>query len=161
MNRPDIIVARRDLGRIDALLDVVETRFGKVGAFLLEEITRARVVRDHGIPRTLVTMGATVRFRDDDSGRERVVRLVYPHETKSCDRSVSVLTPVGAALLGLSEGQSIDYEVLDGRLKTLTVLKVVGPAPGDAASPIAAAQAEHGARSLEPRGLWSARPSVS
>jgi regulator of nucleoside diphosphate kinase len=161
MNRPDIIVARRDLGRIDALLGVGQSRFGKVGAYLLDEITRARVVRNHEIPPTLVTMGATVHFRDDDSGRERVVRLVYPHETKSCDRSVSVLTPVGAALLGLSEGQSIDYEMLDGRLKTLTVLKVVGPAPDDAASPIAAAQAEHGVRSPQPRALWFARPSAT
>jgi regulator of nucleoside diphosphate kinase len=154
MNRPDIIVARRDLGRLDALLGEVETRFGEVGAFLLDEITRARIVHDREIPPTLVTMGATVHFRNEDSGHECVVRLVYPHETRSCDRSVSVLTPVGAALLGLSEGQSIGYETLDGRLKTLRVLKVVGSAPDDAAPSVAAVDAGSHAPLPEPRRLW-------
>jgi regulator of nucleoside diphosphate kinase len=133
MNRPDISVARRDLGPLDALLGAAGSRLGKAGAFLLDEITRARIVRDHEIMPTLVTMGATVRFRDEESGRESVVRLVYPHEIRTCDRGVSVLTPVGAALLGLSEGQSIDYETVDGRVKTITVLKVIGSAPGGAA----------------------------
>ena len=154
MNRPDITIARHDLARIDALLGAVETPFGKVGAFLLEEITRARIVRDHQVPPTLVIMGATVHFRDDDSGTECVVRLVYPHETRSCHRTVSVLSPVGAALLGLSEGQSIDYETLDGRLKTLTVLKVIGSASDDAAPSIAAVQAGYRARLPAPRRLW-------
>lgn len=133
MNRPDISVARRDLGRLDTLLGAAGNRLGKAGAFLLDEITRARIVRDHEIPPTLVTMGATARFRDEESGRECIVRLVYPHEARTWDQSVSVLTPVGAALLGLSEGQSIDYETVDGRVKTITVLKVVGSAPGGAA----------------------------
>lgn len=161
MNRPDIIVTRRDLGRIDALLGAAGTRFGKVGAFLLEEITRARIARDHEIPPTLVTMGATVHFRDEDNGREGVVRLVYPYEAGSCHRSVSVLTSVGAALLGLSEGQSIEYETPDGRLKTLTVVKVVGSAPGDVAPSITAVEARYGAGPPEPGRFWYTRQDIS
>lgn len=160
MNRPDIIVARRDLGRLDALLGAAGSRFGKVETFLLDEITRARIVHDREVPPTLVTMGATVRFRDENSGREGVVRLVYPREIGSCDHGLSVLTPVGAALLGLSEGQSIDYETVDGRLKTLTVLKVVGSTPDGArrrfadlefAPGLAAAAWGRQARRIDPR----------
>lgn len=129
MNRPDIALTRRDLGRLDGLLDsVVLARIGKVGAFLLDEITRAKIVNDHESPSTLVTMGSIVKFRDEECGRTMVVRLVYPREASSDQHNVSVLTPVGAALLGLSEGQSIGYETIDGRLKTLTVLRIVGSA---------------------------------
>jgi regulator of nucleoside diphosphate kinase len=154
MNRPELSVARRDLGRLDVLLAAVKARFGKVGTFLLEEITRARIVQDHEIPPTLVTMGATVHFRDEATGRECVVRLVYPYKTRLCDRSLSVLTPVGAALLGLSEGQSIDYETIDGRLKTLTVLKVVGSTPDEAFPQVADMEVRPQARTPEPRRLW-------
>ena len=131
MTLPDIVVTRRDLGRLDSLLgNAVLARVGKVGAFLLDEITRARIIDDDEFPLTLVTMGATIQFRDEELRRVSVVRLVYPREVDLYRQGVSVLAPVGAALLGLSEGQSITYETLDGRLKTLTVLKVVGPAPG-------------------------------
>jgi regulator of nucleoside diphosphate kinase len=149
------MIARRDLGRLDTLLGAMVSRFGRIGVFLLEEITRARIVRDHEVPSTLVTMGATVLFRDEDTGRECVVRLVCPHETTSCGRSVSVLTPIGAALLGLSEGQSIDYETLGGRVKTLTVLKVIGSTPDDAMPWVAGAELGCRTRLPEPRRLWS------
>jgi regulator of nucleoside diphosphate kinase len=127
MNNPQITLTHRDIGRLDALLGgTVLDRIGKVGAFLLDELTRAAVVSDDEAPATLVTMNATVRFRDEESGRVNVVTLAYPQDAAARDGAVSVLTPVGAALLGLSEGQSISYETLDGRIKTLTVLEVLG-----------------------------------
>ncbi len=126
MHMPHIQISRRDLGRLDALLGTtVLDRIGKVGAFLLREIARADVVDDRDVPPTLVTMGAMVRFRDEATHRETVGRLVFPHEAIHERDSISVLTPVGAALLGLSTGQSITYETWDGRQKTLTVLAIV------------------------------------
>jgi regulator of nucleoside diphosphate kinase len=125
MKRPDITLTRRDLGDLDALLgSAVLDRLGRVGEFLLDELSRARIVEDGAASSSLVTMGATVRFRDDETGRVTEATLVYPREAGSRDHVVSVLTPVGAALLGLSPGQSIDYETLDGRRKRLTVLAV-------------------------------------
>jgi regulator of nucleoside diphosphate kinase len=130
MNLPEITLTRRDLGALDALLgNATLERIGKVGEFLLTELTRAHIVDDSDVPPNVVTMGATVRFSDDESGRVNVVRLVYPREALSPGETISVLTPVGAALLGLSEGQSIEYETLDGRHKTLTVLKVLASSP--------------------------------
>lgn len=123
---PEITMTRHDLDRLDTLLsDAVLSRLGALGEFLLNEITRARIINDGDVPSTLVTMGTTICFRDEESGRVSVTRLVYPHEAIAEEQAVSVLTPVGAALIGLSEGQSIAYETPDGRLKTLTVLKVL------------------------------------
>lgn len=125
MNRPDITLTRRDFGALDALLGAAALeRLGRVGEYLLDELTRARIVADDAAAPTLVTMGATVKFRDEDSGRVTEAALVYPRDVATHDNAVSVLTPVGAALLGLSVGQSIEYETLDGRQKHLTVLAV-------------------------------------
>jgi regulator of nucleoside diphosphate kinase len=138
MNMPEIILTRRDLGRLDALLgSAVLERIGKVGEFLLDELARAKIVPDSDVPPNVVTMNATVRFRDDETGRVMTVTLVYPKDAVGHENSVSVLTPVGAALLGLSEGQTIAYETVDGRIKSLTVLEVLRP---DAAQPSGARQ---------------------
>jgi regulator of nucleoside diphosphate kinase len=151
MNLPDITLSRRDLGRLDTLLGgTLLDRLGRVGEFLLRELARANVVPDHAVPSTIVAMDSRVRFQDDASGRVTVARLVYPHEVSLDEPCVSVLTPVGAALLGLSEGDSIAYETPDGRLKTLTLLEVLDPGPrgggvrteADTLAPAGAARAD-------------------
>lgn len=70
-------------------------------------------------------MHATVRFRDDDTERIETATIVYPgEETNEADR-ISVVSPMGSALIGLSEGQSIEYETDDGETGHLTVLQVL------------------------------------
>ena len=139
MSMSELIVSRQDLGRLDVLLGGnARGQMGKVRDFLLHELARARVVDESERPASVVAMYSTVEFRDEDTGRRMVANLVYPHETGDGGRAVSVLTPVGAALIGLSEGQSIGYETPDRRLKTLTVLRVIDrdphATPGDARS---------------------------
>jgi regulator of nucleoside diphosphate kinase len=132
MYKPEIILTRRDFAQLDALLgDTVLDRLGKVGTFLLDELARARVVPDGEVPPHVVTMNTKIRFRDNETGREMVVTLMYPKDAAGHENAVSVLTPVGAALLGLSAGQEIAYETLDGRIKTLTVLEVLGRTDDD------------------------------
>lgn len=87
---------------------------------------RARIV-EKAAP-TLVTMGAHVSFRDEDSGEVRDVTLVYPKDQDLAQGRLSVLTPVGRALLGLTAGQSIPWRTRDGRWKTLTVVNAAHPA---------------------------------
>jgi regulator of nucleoside diphosphate kinase len=126
MKRIDLIIGYRDLVRLESLLGATERGpINKVRSFLVGELTRARVVDDAAVPPTVVAMHSTLEFRDDETGRHMVARLVYPHEVGGPDQAISILTPVGAALIGLSEGQSISYETPDGRLKTLTVLRVL------------------------------------
>ena len=81
-------------------------------------------MEDREVPKTLVTMGSLVHFRDEETKREMALRLVYPREATGDPSRISVFTPVGVALLGLSKGQSIAYETRDGRRKTLRVLDV-------------------------------------
>jgi regulator of nucleoside diphosphate kinase len=133
MKATELIISRRNLGRLDMLFGgVTRGQMDRVRAFLLNELTRASIVEDS--PPTVVAMHSTVEFRDDDSGRHLIVTLVYPHEIADREAAISVLTPVGAALLGLSEGQSIGYETPDGRMKTLTVLRILGRLPKSAAA---------------------------
>ena len=125
-NRTDLIIGRRDVLRLDALLgSSARGSIDKVRGFLVDELARARVVDDAAVPLTVVAMHSTLEFRDDDTGRRMVARLVYPHEVGGPGQAISILTPVGAALIGLSEGQSISYETPDSRMKTLTVLRVL------------------------------------
>jgi regulator of nucleoside diphosphate kinase len=127
MKMSELIVSRQDFGRLDVLLGgAARGEMGKIREFLLDELARARVVDESEVPASVVAMHSTVEFRDEDTGHGMIAKLVYPHETDSGRQAVSVLTPVGAALIGLSEGQSIAYETPDHRSKTLTVLRVVG-----------------------------------
>lgn len=92
---------------------------------LLYELDRAQIVADPDVPADVVRMGSRVRFR---TGRdERHVILTYPAEADIASRRVSVLTPVGTALIGLRAGQSITFRTRDGRPQMLTVLAVLPP----------------------------------
>ena len=76
---------------------------------LLDEIDRATICRRSDIPSDVVTMGSDVTFVDAKSGAERTVRLVYPGDADISTGRISILTPIGAGLIGLSVGQSINW----------------------------------------------------
>lgn len=123
---PPIRMSRHDAGRLDALLADYPTESPTSGAgLLLRELLRAEVMPSEKIPPTTVVMHSVVTFRDEATGDTRTVKLVYPSERASTPDALSVLTPLGAALIGLSEGQSITYDGVDGRPRTITVLKVL------------------------------------
>lgn len=130
---PEIQLTRRDFGRLDQL---TATHSGngsrRVIDFLVSELSRARIVEADRIAPDIVTMHSEVLFRDDESGRERAVTLVYPREHAGDDGALSVLTPLGAALIGLAEGQSMAFETIDGRARRVTVVKVLKQPGADA-----------------------------
>jgi regulator of nucleoside diphosphate kinase len=74
-------------------------------------------------------MGSLVSFRDDTTGQVREVILTYPDRADIAAGRVSVLTPIGAALIGLSNGQTINWQAPAGDWRPLTVLSVKAPAP--------------------------------
>lgn len=122
-----ITIARPDYLRLLDLAWAARAQSPAVGEFLLEEVERARIVEPESVPATVVTMGALVEFRDERTGAQRSVTLVYPGEQDIELGRISVLTPVGAALIGLSEGQSIEWRTPAGEERSLTVLRVVQP----------------------------------
>jgi regulator of nucleoside diphosphate kinase len=123
--RPAIVISDADHRRLSTLAEGLLDRLPEVAGALLAEVERASVVPAADIPGSTVAMGSAVTYRTED-GATTSVTLVYPDEADIAKGRVSVLTPVGAALIGLSEGQSIDWQTRDGRTRSLTVLHVGG-----------------------------------
>jgi len=106
---------------------------------LAEELDRAIVVPVDRMPENVVSMHSRVTYVDEKAGTRREVTVVYPDEADPATGRISVLAPVGCALLGLAVGQTIDWEFPDGRSHRLRVEQVQHPTqppcPGPSASP--------------------------
>ena len=123
--RPKIIVSSIDIERLEALIDSLPHAEAAAQHRLLDELARADVVEPDQIPPTVVTMNSKVRFATDQPGEEFCMTLVYPKDLKADSDQISVLTPVGNALLGLSVGDSIEWTRPNGVPFEVTVLEVV------------------------------------
>lgn len=135
---PPITLNSVDAERLLRLADIARRRFPAAAEFLSREVERANVVSPPQMLPGVVAMGSEVEFRDDTTGQVRRVTLVYPHEADVSAGRISVLTPIGAALIGLSVSQSIEWETLLGERRSLTVLSVgTGPARGEAGPAVA------------------------
>lgn len=121
---PRLVVGVEDYGRLMAMAESLSGPSVQVAEQLISELERARVVPQSKLPAGVVRMGSKVSFTTTD-GFNRTFHLVYPGEADISEGKVSVLTPIGAALIGLSEGQSIPWTARDGRVLSLTVEKVV------------------------------------
>lgn len=120
---PEITLSIADFGRLQTVAAGAMNSSPDIALFLLDELDRANIVPRDRTPLS-VKMGSLVRFRDDYSGRIRQVRVVYPVDADPSEGRISVLTPVGTALIGLSAGQTMGWRDGKGRLKSLTVLDV-------------------------------------
>lgn len=126
---PNIILARSEHSQLSLLALAGTGHTADIADALLRELDRAEIRTDADVPQDVVRMGSTVRFR---TGRDtRQVQLVYPADADISLGRISVLTPVGTALLGLRAGQSITFTARDHRPQMLTVLAVLPPAGGD------------------------------
>jgi regulator of nucleoside diphosphate kinase len=123
IDKPDIIISDADHARLSRLAEGLLGRLPEVAAELLAEVERAKVVAPDALPRNVVAMGSSVEFATDE-GQTRRVTLVYPDQADIAKDQISILTPIGAALIGLSEGQSITWKTRDGRTRELRVLRV-------------------------------------
>jgi regulator of nucleoside diphosphate kinase len=92
---------------------------------LRRELDRAVLVSSYAVPPDVATMNSKVRYVDEASGEERIVTLVYPHDADAAAGKVSVLAPVGNALLGLSVGQTIEWDFPDGSRRRLKLKEVL------------------------------------
>ena len=132
---PEIRMNKRDFARLDQLLGTLGGgQLSRAADFLLQELSRAKVLDSAEIGPDTVTMHARVLFRDEESGRTRWVRLVYPSERDSGEDALSVLSPLGAALIGVAEGQSIEFDGLDGARRRVTLVKVRPPSDDGAST---------------------------
>ena len=118
-----LIVSDAEYERLTDLANASMERLPAVAQELLDELERAQIVGDKDVPKDVVRMGSTVTFKSDD-GNTRTLKLVYPADESLDDHRISIMTPVGAALIGLGTGQSISWTARDGKHHQLTVKKV-------------------------------------
>lgn len=121
---PRLVIGVEDYGRLMTMANGLSGPMAQVAEQLMTELERAGVVPQKKLPDDVVRMGSKVSFTTTD-GFNRTFQLVYPGEADISKGKVSVLTPIGAALIGLSAGQSIPWTARDGRLLSLTVAEVV------------------------------------
>ena len=121
---PPIVMGSRESVRLANLANAGLRTSPAAAEVLLHEVARAQIDDRLAQSGGVVTMNSYVEFRDDVTGRVRTIKLVYPSDSDPDAGAISVLTPVGAALIGLLEGQSFEWRTRRGDRKTLTVLKV-------------------------------------
>ena len=120
---PPLVLSRLDADRIEALLEQ-PIAHGIDTQALEAELARAEVVEPDRMPGDVITMNSTARLRDEDTGDERELTLVYPRDVDGSPTRVSILAPVGSALLGLRIGDTIEWPVPGGRNIHLRVLSI-------------------------------------
>jgi regulator of nucleoside diphosphate kinase len=119
---PDIVIRATDEERLAALAATMLGSKPELAEELLGELARSRLADGEALPADTVQMGTTLTYEAD--GRQRRVTLVYPQDADIDAGRISVLTPIGTALIGLAEGQSIEWTSRDGRRQRLTVVAV-------------------------------------
>lgn len=117
-----ILLTEKDYHRIKSLLDRLDS--DEVENLELE-IDRAKIISDDMVPADLVTMNSKVRYLNVQDEKESTVTLIYPSEAKGEEGKVSILAPLGAALLGLRVNQEINWMFPDGKTRTIRILEVV------------------------------------
>ena len=124
MRKREIFVTQRDMERLQALIEIGGRQDAAYLESLEEELDQAKVVDPKDIPNDVVTMNSTVLIKDLDSNEEKTLVLVFPGKTNINENAISILAPLGTALIGYREGDIIDWEVPSGK-KRIQVIKVV------------------------------------
>ena len=127
--KPPLVIGEIDHRNLISLALAMEKASPDVSEALLAELDRARVVSQGKVPARTVRMGSTVVFRTNGTSPRRIT-LVLPGEADIATGRISVMTPIGAALIGLSAGQSILWQARDGREQELSIVSVEQPEAG-------------------------------
>ena len=123
--RPPITISSLDAARLEKMLGALDANRFPDSEDLRAELDRADIVKPEEVPPDVVTMNSTVIFRIASSGKEFSLTLVYPGDIDGNAGRISILAPVGGALLGLREGDEISWPGPGGGLLDVRVLKVV------------------------------------
>ncbi|MBM7486054.1 MULTISPECIES: GreA/GreB family elongation factor [Bradyrhizobium] len=133
---PSIVIARQDHARLERLADDAVKERHPVGKFLMSEIRRAVVFDTHQVPDGTVRLNERVTYRVDGGRQPESKILVCPHDLRNGLMELSVLSPLGAALLGMSVGQRMKFFSLEGGLHSVIVESVLAPAGAPVLFPV-------------------------
>ncbi len=122
--RPKIVLSSTRLAELEALYEGMMRRNPDLAEQLVEELGRARIVTPSRLRPDVVDLGREVTYRDETVGKDHTVTLVPPQEADISNGRISVMTPIGIALIGLAEGAAFHWETRDGHRRELKILKV-------------------------------------
>ncbi len=123
---PQIRMTIWNFYKLDSLLSARADGWSwKADALLARELRRSIVMEDSQIPSDVATMGSRVEFRIEGTRLIQIATLAYPGDGHMYEDAISVLTPLGSAILGLSAGQSISYMGPDGASVVVTMLRIL------------------------------------
>lgn len=123
--RPNIVVSSVDMERLENIIDSLPASQAQIKHCLLDELSRADVAEPCDMPSDVATMNSRVRFALDAPAAQFDLTLAYPKDMQPDGEQVSILSPVGSALIGLKSGDTIDWSRPDGSAFQLTLLEVV------------------------------------
>ena len=123
--RPNIIISTLDADRLEVLLESLPAGAFPGKAALEAELARADIVEPQDMPPTVVSMNSTVRFKVQGSTEEFSLTLVYPKDMDASGDKISVFAPVGSALLGLSQGDQIEWPKPGGGVLNVSIEEIV------------------------------------
>lgn len=121
-DQPSLVITQRDYEKLSSLLAGIRSNSTEL---LEEELNRAKIVPSTDVPKDVVTMNSKVNFIDLDTGKEWIVSLVYPHAANADEDRISILAPIGIALIGLRVGQEISWPLPHGKAKRLKVVSIL------------------------------------
>jgi regulator of nucleoside diphosphate kinase len=121
---PPVIIDKAYYDRLKKIANSFLDRSPNVAERLLDEISRADIRPTDQMPPDVITIGSEITYRDEILKKDHTVFLVFPVDADITKQRVSVLTPIGAALIGIGKGASIDWETNSCELRHLTILDV-------------------------------------
>lgn len=122
--RPEITISSTDADRLYNLIESLPANSFLGKDELEAELNRANIVPSAQVPPNVVTMNSTVKFSVKSSEEKFELTLVYPDELDSSEQKISILAPVGSALLGLSKGDKIEWPKPGGGVLTVIIQDV-------------------------------------
>jgi regulator of nucleoside diphosphate kinase len=124
MKERTIYITQTDMERLRSLIEIYNGQDTQYLEHLEEELDKAQIVEPKNIPHDVITMNSVVRIKDLDNNEEKTFALVFPGKAKVAEKSISILAPVGTALIGYREGDIIEWKVPAGE-KKLQVMEIV------------------------------------
>lgn len=124
MNKPNIILSEQDLHRLETMLEH-QSELTLTMKHLEDELARADIVAPQDVPPNVVSMNAKVLITIAPSIEATEITLVYPHDFKAEKGQVNIIAPIGTAILGLAEGQEIEWPQPDGHIMKVKIEKVL------------------------------------
>lgn len=124
MKGREIYITKYDMERLRSIIEIYNGKDAPYLERLEEELDRAKIVDPQEIPSDVITMNSVVRIKNMDTGEEKTLILVFPGKANATANAVSILAPIGTALIGYREGANIEWEVPAGT-KRLQIVEVV------------------------------------